>query len=173
MNGLMVRMLVLFAACMALILVFSSMNIYTLFLTALGGGIMLLAFFSYYRVAAVFGLLLVAVSAGSSSEVDTLTEAAPLLTAIVGLVIPVIGLALFALACEFEGDHRFRQKKPMLVTGSYVVACLASVPVSLAIVGVMSSSLPSRIPGLVEMAFVLLVASVGATVLTIREVRLK
>ena len=65
MNGPRLRMLLVFAASMVLILVFSSMNVYTLFFTALGGGIMLLAFFSYYRVAAVFGLLLVAISAGA------------------------------------------------------------------------------------------------------------
>jgi hypothetical protein len=173
MNGLRVRMLLLFAASMILILVFSSMNVYTLFLVAVGGGIMLLAFFSYYRVAAVFGLLLVAISAGASSEISTLTEAGPLFTAVVGLMIPVIGLTLFALSSEFEGDHRFRQRKPVIVAGSYAAACLAVVPASVAVVGVLIPSLTSRIPGLVEMAFVLLVASVGATVLTIREVRLK
>jgi hypothetical protein len=173
MNGHRIRMLAVFAASMVLILVFSSMNFYTLFFVALGGGIMLLAFFSYYRAAAVFGLLLVAISAGASSEISTLTEAAPLFTAVVGLIIPVIGLTLFALSSEFEGGHRFRQRAPVVVAGSYVAACLASVPVTVIAVGLMAPSLTSRIPGFVEMAFVLLVASVGATILTIREVRLK
>ncbi len=172
MNGLRVRMLVQFAASMALILIFSSMNLYTLFLTMLGGGVMLFAFFSYYRVGAVFGLLLVAISAGASSEVNTLTEAAPLLTSMVGIVIPIIALALFALSSEFEGDRRFRQKKPMLVAGTYVTACLASVPISIAVFGLMVPSLTSRIPGLLEMAFVLLVVSIGATILAVREAKL-
>jgi len=173
MNGLRMRMMALFGACMTLILLFSSMNAYTLFLTLLGGGIMLLAFFSYYRVAAVFGLLLVAVSAGASSEVDTLTKAAPLLTAVVGLLIPVAGLALFALSSEFEGDSRFRQRWPVFVAGSYAFVCLAVVPVSILALGEITPSLTSRIPGLLEMAFVLLVASVGATVVTLREARLE
>ena len=173
MNGPRVRMLLVFASSIALILVFSSMNVYTLFFTALGGGIMLLAFFSYYRVAAVFGLLLVAISAAASSEVTTLTEAGQLFTAVVGLIIPIIGLTLFALSSEFEGDHRLRQRRPFIVSGSFAAACLAVVPLSITVVGALTPSLTSRVEGLVEMAFVLLVASVGATVLTIREVRLK
>ncbi len=172
MNGLRVRMSVQFVASMVLILTFSSMNLYTLFLTMVGGGVMLLAFFSYYRIGAVFGLLLVAISAGASSEIATLTEAAPLLTSIIGIVIPIIALTLFALSSEFEGDHRFRQKKPMLVAGTYATACLASVPVSITIFGLIAPSLTSRVTGLVEMAFVLLVVSIGATVLTVREAKL-
>lgn len=172
MNGLRVRMSVQFAASMALILIFSSMNLYTLFLTMLGGGVMLFAFFSYYRAGAVFGLLLVAISAGASSEITTLTEAAPLLTSVIGIVIPIIALTLFALSSEFEGAHRFRQKKPLLVAGTYVTACLASVPITITVFGLMVPSLTSRVPGLLEMAFVLLVVSIGATILTVREAKL-
>ena len=173
MNGPRLRMLLVFAASMVVILVFSSMNVYTLFFTSLGGGIMLLAFFSYYRVAAVFGLLLVAISAGASSEVTTLTEAGQLFTAVVGLIIPVVGLTLFALSSEFEGDHRFRQRRPFVVSGTFAALCLAVVPSMILLVGALTPSLTSRVEGFIEMAFVLLVASVGATVLTIREVRLK
>lgn len=173
MNGLRVRSLIQFAASMVMIMVFSSMNLYTLFLTMVGGGVMLFAFLSYYRVGAVFGLLLVAISAGASSEITTLTESAPLLTSVVGIVVPIIALSMFALSSEYEGDHRFRQKTPVLVAGAYATACLASVPISIAAFGLMVPSLTSRIPGLLEMAFVLLVVSTGATVLTIREAKLE
>jgi hypothetical protein len=172
MNGLRIRMLVQFAASMVLILVFSSMNIYTLSLVALGGGMMLFAFFSYYRVGAISGFLLVTICAGASAEIPTLTEAGPLMTATVGLVVPIVGLALFALSSEFEGDHRFRQKAHVFIAGVYATACLASVPISVSLVGAMLPSLGSRLPGLVEMAFVLLVASVGATLLVARETKL-
>ncbi len=172
MNGIRIRELAQFSASMALIFIFSSMNIYTLVLTALGGGVILLAYFSSYRVGAVFGFLLVTVCAGASAEIPTLTEVGPLMTATVGLLIPIMGLALFALSSEFERNHHFRQKAPTVVACAYAAACLASAPVSISIVGLLVPSLASRVPGLVEMASVLLVASVGATYLTIRGAKL-
>ena len=133
---------------------------------------MLLAFFSYYRVGAVFGFLLVSVCAGASADVPTLTEAGPLLTATVGLVIPITGLGLFALSSEVEEGRRFTQKNAAFAAGIYAIACLASAPISVSFVGLIMPSLSSRLPGLLEMAFVLLVASVGATIMIGRDEKL-
>ena len=170
MNLTRVRLAVQFVASLVLILVFCSMNTYTLFLLALGAGIMALAFFSYYRPGAVLGLLLVAIAAAESMEVDTLVEARMLLTAVIGLMLPVALLTQFALSSEVEVRSQFRQRTPAVVAGAYAVICVCSVPITVAAVGLMFPSVTAKFSVLTEAAIVLLFVSIGATLLTSRRV---
>ena len=171
MNRTRARLVAQFVGSLTLILVFSSMNTYTLIILALGAGMMALAFFSYYRPGAVLGLLLVAISAAASMEVDTLVEASMITTAVVGLMLPLTLLALFALSSEVEERSIMRRRRPMLVAGAYAAACVSSVPVFVASVGLVLPSVTAKLSVLAETAIVLLVVSVGATLLTLRPVK--
>jgi hypothetical protein len=173
MNHFRVRLLLQFSASFVLILVFSSMNAYTLLLAAIGGGIMLLAFFSYYRPGAVFGLLFVSISAAWSVDVETLVEIGPIMTAFVGLMLPLAGLIMFALSSEVEIRSARRQKKPLLVSSAYGALCLLSVPITVVVLAAVLPNLTASFSGLTEAAIVLLFVSVGATLLTAREMKLK
>ena len=173
MNHFRIRLLVQFSVSFVLILVFSSMNAYTLLLAAIGGGVMLLAFFSYYRPGAVVGLLFVSISAASSVDVETLVEIGPIMTAVVGLMLPLAGLIMFALSSEVETRSVQRQRKPLLVSSAYGALCLLSVPIVVVALATVFPNLTARFSGLTEAAIVLLFVSVGVTLLTTRGMRLE
>ena len=166
MNGTRVRLLVQFVASLALLLTFSSMNAYTLFLTILGAGIMALAFFSYYRPGAVLGLVLVVTSVAFSMDIETLVEASMLTTSILGLMLPVTLLTLFALSSEIESRPLYRPKRPMLVAGAFALLCVLSVPLTTVLVGIVMPNVTAKFSVLTETAIVLLFVSVGVTLLT-------
>jgi hypothetical protein len=173
MNRYRARLLLQFSASFVLLLVFSSMNIYTLLLAAVGGLIMLLAFFSYYRPGAVIGLLFVSVSVGPSVEIETLVETGPLATAVVGLMLPMAALVMFALSSETEIRSASRLKKPLIVSTAYGALCLFSVPIVVIVLATVLPNLTARFSGLAEVAIVLLFLSIGATLLTAREFKME
>ena len=169
MNRTRARLVAQFVGSLALILVFSSMNTYTLIILFIGAVTMALAFFSYYRPGAVLGLLLVGISAAASLEVDTLVEASMITTAVVGLMLPITLLTLFALSSEVEERSVIRRRRPMLVAGAYAGVCVMSVPVFVASVGLVLPSVTAKLSVLSETAILLLFISLGATLLTLRQ----
>jgi hypothetical protein len=169
MNRSRLRMLLLFSSSIVTILVFSRMSSYSLFVLAFGAFIMLLAFASYYRPAALFGLLIVAISATMSMEIDTLIETAPLMTALVGLLIPMTLLTLFALSSESDGEDGYVQRRPALVGAAYTGCCLLSVPIVIAATGLVFPNMSLRFFGMTEISILLMFSAVLAIVLTSRE----
>ena len=163
------RMLLMFSTSIVAILVFSRMSSYSLFVLAFGAVIMLLAFVSYYRPAALFGLLIVAISATMSMELDTLIETAPLMTALVGLLLPMTLLTLFALSSEGDGENGYAQRRPALVGVAYTGGCLLSVPVSIAAIGLVLPNVSLRFFGMTEISILLMFSAVLAIALTSRE----
>jgi hypothetical protein len=168
MNLYRARMLLMFSASVVAILVFSRMSAYSLFVLAFGASIMLMAFAIYYRPAALFGMLLVAISATMSMEVDTLIETAPLMAASVGLVVPMTMLTLFALSCESHGEVGYVQRRPTLVGASYIVGCLLSVPAVIAATALFFPHMSLRFYGMTEISILLMFSTVVAVALTSR-----
>ncbi len=168
MNWYRVRMLLLFASAVVAIMVFSRMSAYSLFVLAFGASIMLLAFAIYYRPAALFGLLLVAISATMSVEVDTLIESAPLMTALFGVVLPMTFLTLFALSVEGHGEVGYVQRRPALVGAAYVAGCLLSVPAIIALTALVFPHMSLRFYGMTEISILLMFSAVVAVALTSR-----
>jgi hypothetical protein len=150
MNLYRARMLLMFSASVVAILVFSRMSAYSLFVLAFGASIMLMAFAIYYRPAALFGMLLVAISATMSMEV------------------PMTMLTLFALSCESHGEVGYVQRRPALVGASYIVGCLLSVPAVIAATALFFPHMSLRFYGMTEISILLMFSTVVAVALTSR-----
>jgi drug/metabolite transporter (DMT)-like permease len=105
--------------------------------------------------------------------VETLVEIGPIMTALIGLMLPLAGLVMFALSSEVEIRSARRPRKPLLVSSAYGALCLLSVPIVVVALAAVFPSLTARFSGLAEAAIVLLFVSVGATILTAREMKLE
>ena len=169
MNRFRMRMLLMFSTSIVAILVFSRMSSYSLFVLAFGALIMLIAFASYYRPAALFGLFIVAISATMSMQIDTLIETGPLIAVAVGMLIPMTLLTLFALSSESDGENGYLQRRPVFVGAAYIGCCLMSVPVVIAVTGLVFPHMSLRFYGMMEISILLMVSAVLAIALTSRD----
>jgi len=148
----------------ATMLAFSKANFGTL-IGVLAGDILVIAgLLNKYMPAAVSGMLVATASTGASTDIYTLTETSTLMTAILGLFLPVIVLAWLALSAEDEEISVGR--RPSLVTSAYAVISLLSVPIAMAVGGVFAPAISARISTMTEIAIVLFVATIGAVILT-------
>ena len=148
----------------ATMLAFSKANFGTL-IGVLAGDILVIAgLLNKYMPAAVSGMLVATASTGASTDIYTLTETSTLMTAILGLFLPVIVLTWLALSAEEEEISVGR--RPSLVTSAYAVISLLSVPIAIAVGGLFAPAVSTRISTMTEIAIVLFVATVGAVVLT-------
>ena len=145
-------------------LAFSKANFGTL-IGVLAGDILVIAgLLNKYTPAAVFGMLVAAASTGASTDIYTLTETSSLMTAILGLFLPVIVLTWLALSAEDE-DISVR-RRPSLVTSVYAVLGLLSVPITVAVAGLVQPAFAARISTMTEVAILLFASAVGAIALT-------
>ena len=148
----------------AAMLAFSKTTFGTLIGVFAGDILVIAGLLNKYTPAAVFGLLVAAASTAASTDISTLTETSTLITAILGLFLPVIALAWLALSAE---DEEIRVgRRPSIVTSAYAVISLLSVPIAMAVGGTFFPAVTARMSTMTEIAIVLFVATIGAVVLT-------
>jgi hypothetical protein len=145
-------------------LAFSKANFESL-IGVLAGDILVIAgLLNKYTPAAVLGMLVAAAMTGASSVISTLTGTDTLITAILGLFLPVIVLTWLALSAN---DDEIRVgRRPTIVTSAYALISLLSVPIAMVVGGAFVSAVSARISTMTEIAIVLFVATIGAVVLT-------
>jgi len=138
--------------------VFMEATVLTLMALALGAIMIALGSLYAYRPGAMIGLMAVAIGAAASIELDSVLEVSTVLTALLGLFLPLFVLAIHALGIEQSSlrtmSSRLRPTAFALLFGA---------------VGLMGFALPTvsmRVSVTAEIAVILLVAVAGSLALT-------
>lgn len=149
--------------------VFAEATVLTLMALALGGIMVALGSLYAYRPGAVAGLLVVATGAASSIQLDSVLEVSAILTAVLGLLLPLFVLALHALGAG-QGDLKTMsaRSRPAAFALLFGVACVLSAPLLIGLMGLFVPTMTMRLGGIAETAVLLLVAATGSVVLTRR-----
>ena len=118
-----------------------------------------------YKPAAISGLLIVAIAAGVSIQIPTLTELGYVAMTILGLLIPILVLFWLCFADE-EGEAQVPVARPTLWAVAFAVTCMLSVPVFVLVVGLVAPALSISLAIMTEIAVILLTATaLGITML--------
>ncbi len=157
------------ATLLTAISVFTRATPMTLIALVLGGVLVVLGSLYSYKPGAMMGVIIVAMNAASSIQLDSLLEISTILTAILGLLIPLFLLALHALGTE-QADVRAMsiRSRPAMMALSFGFACVLSTPLAVGLMGLALPAITIRLSGTVETAIVLLVLTIGTTLLTRR-----
>jgi hypothetical protein len=149
--------------------VFTRATPLTLIALVLGGVLVVLGSLYSYKPGATTGVVIVAIGAASSIQLDSLLEVSTMLTAILGLLIPLFLLALHALGTE-QGDVRTMsiKIKPAIAALSFCFACILITPLAIGLMGLILPTMTVRLSGTAETAIVLLALAVGSMLLTRR-----
>jgi len=162
--------MILVVAVAADIMVFSRITTLPLIAIAAGTAMVLLGIEYSYRQASFAGFLVVAVTGGASIEITSLLELSIILTAMIGLLIPILILAWLALSSE-EGERQqiFVMKRPAAISLGYAFVCLWSVPIVIFIMSLLIPTISMRITTITEAAIILIANIAGGVFLTRRK----
>lgn len=157
------------ATLLVAISVFTRATPLTLVALVLGGVLIVLGSLYLYRSGAMMGVMIVAMGAASSIELDSLVEISTVLTAILGLVVPLFLLALHALGAG-QGDIRAMsvRSRPAITALSFCLACVLITPLTVGLMGLVVPTATIRLSVTAETAIVLLVLAAGSILLTWR-----
>jgi len=149
--------------------VFAEATVLTLISLALGGIMIALGSLYAYRPGAIVGVIVVAIGAASSIQLDTVLEASAVLTAVLGLLLPLFVLALHALGAEL-GDLRVLPARSRHAAFALLfgVICVISAPLLTGMMSVILPTMAMRLGITAETAILLLVAAAGSVILTRR-----
>ena len=148
------------------LLVFARATPLTLMVLGVGTILIFLGLIYEYKPASFLGLLISSAGAAASIEITTLTEISTVLTAIVGLLVPVSLLIWLTLSVEEGEGGASITKKPVLIAASYSLLCVWSVPVTTLVLGLFVPTLSMSISAMTEAAIMLMAVIVGAVILT-------
>jgi len=157
------RLATVFATSGAAILLFSDMPVLGL-VGFIGGAVSLsMGFLAGYRPAAILGLLIMCVVAATAVSVDTLTTVGQLLTATLGLMLPMSGLTWFALSVEPHDESPGAQsRRPAVLSTAYMLACVLLVPAAAFVMGLLVPNISELFTRLMEISIISVVAIVGS-----------
>ena len=161
--------IVLTIAAIIVLTLFSQLGTSMLFGMIMAGALMIIGLVSYSRPASVIGMMLASGSAAASLGQQSMTVTGDILSAAIGLFAPIYLLAWIALSAEEEPKPFVIRRGPVFLTAIYAIACLLSVGVAAFTLGLVAPSISSGMSALMEIAIVLLTATVGITILTFRN----
>lgn len=149
--------------------VFTEATPLTLVALVLGGVMVALGSLYAYRPGALIGVVVVAVGAAASIELDSILDVSSVLTAVLGLLIPLFLLTLHALGTE-QGDVRVMamRARPAVLALLFGIVCLMSAPLISGLIGLALPTMTVRFSGTAETAIILIVAAAGTILLTMR-----
>jgi hypothetical protein len=155
------------AILIADISVFSEVTMITLLTLVLGGIMILLGIFFLYRPSALLGTLVVAVGGASSMQFTSILDVGTVLTAFIGLLLPVLLLSLHALGVESEEIGKMAMKsRPALTAVLFGAICILSAPLVSAGISIFMPTMSMRLSTMSEIAIMLLVTVAGVLYLT-------
>lgn len=162
--------MILVVAAAADIMVFSRITTLPLIAIVVGTAMALLGIEYSYRPASFAGLLVMAMTGAASIEITSFLELDAVLTAMIGLLIPVLVLAWLALSAE-EGERQqvSVMKKPAAISLGYVFTCLWSVPIVIFIMSLLIPTTSMRITMIAEVAIITIVTIAGGLFLARRR----
>jgi len=152
------------------ILVFSRATTLTIMGMVIGTAVVLLGLAYSYRVAAFVGMLVVATVAGASVEIPTLTELSSLLTAMLGLLLPIFALAWLALTAEEkQGREVTLMRRPLGIAIAFAILALWSAPLTILVMSLFAPNIALRLTVVTEAAIMLIAAIIGIVILTRKD----
>ena len=163
--------IVLTLGAIVVLMLFSKIETSTFLGMMVAAVLMILGLVSYSRPTSVLGMMIASGSAAVSIGEQSLTVVGNLLNAAIGLFVPIYLLAWIALSAEEESRTILIRRGPALLTAVYATACLLSVGVAAFALGVVAPAVSVGMSTLMELAIVLLAATVGITILTFRNPR--
>ena len=157
------------AVLIADISVFSEVTLITLIALVLGGIMILLGIFYAYRPSAFLGTLVVAAGGASSMQLTSVLDVGEILTAFIGLLLPVLLLTLHSLGVESEEIGKMAMRsKPALFAILFGAVCILSAPLVSAGISIFMPTMSMRLSTMSEIAIMLLFTVVGTLYLTRR-----
>ena len=161
--------LVLVLVAAADMMLFSRITILPFISIAVGAIMILLGIEYSYRPASVVGLLVMSVTAAASIEISTMLELANVLTALVGIFLPVSTLTWLALSAE-EGENQqvSIMKKPGIIALAYALVCVWSAPLTILVTALFVPTISMRMAVMTEIA-IILIATIAGGVLLMRK----
>ena len=122
-----------------------------------------------YRPASVFGFMTLAIGSGLAIEFESVTEFSALMSASIGILVPVSIAGWVALSSEIEESIEIRiRNRATLLTIAYTAVCVFSVPIAALIIGLTVPNLSTHMTIITEAAIMLLAISTWVIVLTSR-----
>jgi hypothetical protein len=154
------------------LLAFSSVTTGTMIAFMVSTALIVLGIGSMYRPSAIVGFAIAAIAATISIEIDTMTVLGTVLTATIGLFVPITVLGWIALSAEQTEQHLISLRgRETISTILYAASVLVAVPIVAVLAGALSPGLSASISLLMETAIMLMAATVLGIILTSREPR--
>ena len=152
------------------LLLFSHATILTLIALGIGAAMILLGILNSYKPASVVGLIIVAIGAAGSMQLSTLLEIGAILTALIGLAVPLLLLTWTALSVEEEEPKEaFITKTPLIAALTYALLCLWTPSLVLLVMGFAIPTVSMRATATTEIAIMLVAVIIGGMILTRRK----
>ncbi|MCU0853048.1 MAG: hypothetical protein MUC90_07360 [Thermoplasmata archaeon] len=146
----------------AVISVFSNITLLTMTALALGTIAITLGISYSYRPASIVGLLTIYMAAASAMEIPTLMETSMVITAILGMLIPVVLLGLLALSFEDEeNDSIVVPKRPLAISLFYGAVCVMAAPLVSLAISLVAPTFALNVNIVSQMALVFIAAVLG------------
>jgi len=147
--------------------VFSSITLLTMTALALGTIAITLGISYSYRPASIVGLLTIYISAASAMEIHTLIETSMVITAILGMLVPVVLLGILALSFEDEeNDSIVIPKRPLAISLFYGIVCVMAAPLVSLAISLLAPTIALNVNIVSQMALVFIAAVFGGIYLT-------
>lgn len=126
-----------------------------------GGALLMLGLWTMFRIASIAGFLIMTGISALFMDLDTMTDVQNVVFAVVGLFVPSLAAAWAALTAEDEHGHVLNLRtRAVAIAAIYGIVCMISVPIVMILSGVVMPSISSEVPVMVEIAILLLVASI-------------
>lgn len=156
--------------CVVVMSVFSNITLLTMTALALGTLAITLGISYSYRPASIVGLLTIYVSAASTMEIPTLIETSLVITAILGMLVPVVLLGILALSFEDEeNDSIVIPKRPLAMSLFYGIVCVMAAPLVSLVISIVAPTIALNVNIVSQMALVFIVAIFGGVYLTMTK----
>lgn len=156
-------------AAIGVLMLFTQIGTGTLLGMVFALALIILGLVSYSRPTSVLGMMIASGSAAASLPQQSMTVFADLLNLAIGFFAPIYVLVWIALSAEDETRPVIIRRRPAIWTSVYAVACLLSVGVAALALGIVAPRVSVGMSTLMEIAIVLLVGTIGITVLTVRN----
>jgi hypothetical protein len=151
------------------LMIFSRLTILPLIGMLIGAAVILLGLEYQYRPASFIGLLVVAIASSASINIPSLLTIGNVLTAMIGLFLPLVILIWLALSSE-EGDTQHVSVVRSAATTSlgYALVCIWVAPIAALIISLFLPTVAMRMSTFAEICM-MLVATIAGGVLILRR----
>ncbi len=151
------------------LMLFSRLTIMPLVAIVIGVFTMFLGLEFSYRPASVVGMLVVAITVSASIAISSLITIGAILTAMLGLLLPLVMLIWIALSAE-EGDTQSVAvvRRAAVLSVGYALVCIWSAPLTILVVSLFTPTIAMSASTLAEIA-IILVATIAGAIIALRR----